>query len=197
MGYSMDTITADCYEGTTCLINKFGITDEHQLAQIEGQITFAKGSELERHPIQGDYDFAHYKAIHKYLFEDIYEWAGEIRRVDISKRGTRFAKAEEIEQLAEACFARLKEENYFKDQGFDEFIDNLVDFYCVTNMLHPFREGNGRTQRIFLSQLIRFAGYDIHFSAINTDELMTATIHAANGVDVYLKRLFADTIVFE
>ena len=70
MGYSMDTITADCYEGTTCLINKFGITDEQQLATIEGQITFAKGSELERQPIQGKFDFAHYKAIHKYLFKE-------------------------------------------------------------------------------------------------------------------------------
>lgn len=194
MGYSIEPITADCYEGTTCLVNKFGITDEQQLAQIEGQITFVKGSELEYHPIQGDFDFAHYKAIHKYLFEDIYESAGEIRRVDISKKGTNFAKADEIEQLAVACFVRLKQENYFKGQSFNEFVENIADFYCVTNMLHPFREGNGRTQRIFLAQLIRFAGYDIHFSNIDTDELMTATIHAANGVDVYLKRLFADAI---
>ncbi len=148
MGYSIDPITADCYEGTTCLRNKFDITDEQQLAQIEGQITFAKGSELERHPIQGDFDFAHYKTIHKFLFEDIYEWAGEIRNVDISKKGTNFAKADEIEQLAAACFARLKAENHFKGQAFDEFVENIVDFYCVTNMLHPFREGNGRTQRI-------------------------------------------------
>ncbi len=194
MGYSIDSITSDCYEGTNCLINKFGITDEQQLSQIEGQITFAKGSELERHPIQGDFDFAHYKAIHKFLFEDIYEWAGEIRRVDISKKGTNFAKADEIEQLAAACFARLKAENHFKGQPFDEFVENIVDFYCVTNMLHPFREGNGRTQRIFLAQLIRFAGYDIHFSTIDTDELMTATIHAANGVDVYLKQLFSNAV---
>ncbi len=192
----MDTITADCYEGTTCLINKFGITDEQQLATIEGQITFAKGSELERQPIQGKFDFAHYKAIHKYLFEDLYEWAGEIRCVDISKKGTRFAKANEIEQLADACFARLKSENFFKGQPFDKFVENIVDFYCVTNMLHPFREGNGRTQRIFLAQLIRFAGYDIHFFAIDTDEMMTATIHAANGVDTYLKHLFKEAIIF-
>ena len=61
-------------------------------------------------------------------------------------------------------------------------------------MLHPFREGNGRTQRIFLAQLIRFAGYDIHLSSIDADELMSATIHAANGVDVYLKQLFTNAI---
>lgn len=194
MGYSIDAITADCYEGTTCLINKFGIKDDKQLSLIEGQISFAKGSELERNPIKGNFDFEHYKAIHKYLFDEIYEWAGKIRTVDMSKKGTNFAKANEIEKLANACFARLKSKNYFKGQEFDEFINNIVDFYCVTNMLHPFREGNGRTQRIFISQLIRYAGYDIDFSSINTDDLMSATIHAANGIDDFLKEIFKNAI---
>ena len=148
MGYSINTITADCYIGTTCLINKFGIKDEKKLSLVEGEITFAKGSELESNPILGNYDFQHYKAIHKYLFEDIYDWAGKIRNVDISKKGTQFAKAEEIEELAGACFSRLKSENYFMNQDFKPFVNNIVDFYCVTNILHPFREGNGRTQRI-------------------------------------------------
>ena len=195
MGYSIDAITADCYEGTTCLINKFGIKDDKQLSLIEGQITFAKGSELERNPIKGDFDFEHYKAIHKYLFEEIYEWAGKVRTVDMSKKGTNFAKANEIERLANACFARLKSENYFKGQEFNDFVSNIVDFYCVTNMLHPFREGNGRTQRIFISQLIRHAGYDIDFTKINTDNLMAATIHAANGIDDFLIEIFKNSIV--
>lgn len=194
MGYSIDPVTADCYEGTACLINKFGIKDDKQLSLVEGQITFAKGSELERNPIKGSFDFRHYKSIHKYLFDEIYDWAGKIRSVDMSKKGTSFAKADGIEQLANACFARLKTENYFKGQEFNEFVSNIVDFYCVTNMLHPFREGNGRTQRIFISQLIRFAGYDINFSSINVDDLMSATVQAANGVDVYLKEIFANAI---
>ena len=194
MGYSIDAITADCYEDTTCLINKFGIKDDEQLSVIEGQITFAKGSKLERDPIKGSFDFEHYKAIHKYLFDDIYEWAGEIRSVDISKKGTNFAKTNEIEQLATACFERLKSANYFKGQSFDEYINSIVDFYCVTNMIHPFREGNGRTQRIFISQLIRFAGYDVDFSTVDADDLMFATIQAASGVDVYLKEIFAKVI---
>jgi cell filamentation protein len=194
MGYSIDAITADCYDGTTCLINKFDIKDDKQLSLIEGQITFAKGSELERNPVKGNFDFEHYKSIHKYLFDEIYEWAGKIRTVDMSKKGTNFAKANEIEKLADACFLRLKSENYFKRQEFDEFISNIVDFYCVTNMLHPFREGNGRTQRIFISQLIRYAGYDIDFSSINTDDLMSATIHAANGIDDFLKEIFKNAI---
>ena len=194
MGYSIEAATADCYDGTTCLINKFGIKDDKQLSFVESQITFAKGSELENNPIKGTFDFEHYKSIHKYLFDEIYDWAGQIRKVNISKKGTKFAKADEIEQLADACFSRLKSKNYFKAQKFDEFIENITDFYCVTNMLHPFREGNGRTQRIFISQLIRNAGYDIDFLDINTDDLMTATIQASNGVDVYLKEIFANAV---
>jgi len=97
--------------------------------------------------------------------------------------------------LQNACFKRLKDENYFKGQEFHEYISNIVDFYCVTNMIHPFREGNGRTQRIFISQLIRLAGYDIDFSKIDTNNLMSATIHAAGGVDVFLKEIFNNTIV--
>ena len=194
MGYSIEAATADCYDGTTCLINKFGIKDDKQLSFVESQITFAKGSELENNPIKGNFDFEHYKSIHKYLFDEIYDWAGQIRKVNISKKGTKFAKADEIEQLADACFSRLKSKNYFKAQKFDEFIENITDFYCVTNMLHPFREGNGRTQRIFISQLIRNAGYDIDFLDINTDDLMTATIQASNGVDVYLIEIFANAV---
>ena len=75
-----------------------------------------------------------------------------------------------------------------------EFVDEIVDFYCTTNMLHPFREGNGRTQRLFISQLIRHNGYDFNFSDIDTDELMIATIHSANGVTDFLRDIFLKNI---
>ena len=65
MGYSLDPSAANCYEGTTCLINKLNIRDEQQLASIEADITFAKTSALEKQPWEGSFDFAHYKAIHR------------------------------------------------------------------------------------------------------------------------------------
>ena len=194
MGYSIDAVTNDCYDGTTCLINKFQIKDEGLLSEIESRITFAKATELERNPVEGNFDFEHYKAIHRYLFDEIYEWAGTTRTINISKKGTQFIKVDEIDKIAIAIFKRLKEKNYFKNQSKNEFVDNIVDFYCATNSLHPFREGNGRAQRVFLSQLIRNAGYDIDFSNANTDELMIATIHAANGVTVYIKEIFEKII---
>lgn len=194
MGYDINASTSNCYEGTTCLINKLGITDESKLKEFEGAVTFAKASELEKNPISTAFDIEHYRAIHKYLFEDIYDWAGEYRTVNLSKKGTKFAPADKISDLMTACFTRLKENDFFQGNSFDVFVENIVDFYCVTNMIHPFREGNGRTQRIFITQLIRYNDYDIDFSSIDKDELMIATIQSANGVTDYLKNIFHNSI---
>jgi len=124
----------------------------------------------------------------------LYDWAGIVRTVNLSKKGTLFVKADNIDEIATACFERLKKHNYFKNLNIDEFIEKMTDFYCVTNILHPFREGNGRTQRVFLSQLAFNAGYEMDFSSIDTDKLMLATIHAANGVDTYLMDVLKEII---
>ncbi len=194
MSYSITSITNDCYEGTSCLINKFDIQDEKQLDIVEAEITLAKISILQQAPIDGNFDFDHYKAIHKFIFEDLYDWAGTTRTVDISKKGTSFVKAENIEEIATACFKRLKNQNYFKNLELKHFVEKITDFYCVTNSLHPFREGNGRTQRAFLSQLASNAGYEIDFGKMDADELMIATIQAANGVDTYLNDVLRKSI---
>ena len=89
---------------------------------------------------------------------------------------------------------RLAELNFFCDEGVDPFVEHITEFYCDTNRLHPFREGNGRTQRVFLTQLIRHAGYDIDFGNMDMVELMIATIYAANGVTDYVERIFRESI---
>ena len=142
MSYSIDAITDNCYEGTSCLINKLDIRDEKQLDVVEAQITVAKISMLQQNPIDGNFNFEHYKAIH--IFEDLYDWAGIPRVVDISKKGTLFVAAKNIDEIATACFERLKNQNYFKD--------------------------------------------------LDTDELMVATIQAANGVDTCLRDVLREII---
>lgn len=194
MKYSLDSLTDDCYKGTSCLINKLDIRDTRQLEIVESHITLAKISMLQQNPINGNFDFEHYKAIHKFLFEDLYDWAGVVRTVNISKKGYSFAKADDIERIAIACFNRLKNQNFFKNLNLEDFVERITDFYCVTNSLHPFREGNGRTQRLFLSQLSLEAGYEMDFTKIDTDQLMIATIHAANGIDAYLKDTLREII---
>ena len=195
MGYSIDPISANCYPGTTVLINKLDIRDEETLIEAEAMATYINAAKLEDTPIDGAFDFDHYRAIHRFLFSDLYDWAGEIRTVDISKKGTRFTPVENIEDRAALIFERLRKRNYFKGLPHDEFIEEIVDFYCVINALHPFREGNGRTQRAFLAQLIRNAGYDINFADVDTELLMIATIQSSQGVTDLLKQLFNASII--
>ena len=194
MSYSTDPITMDCYEGTTCLINKFNITDEEKLTSLEADISLMKSAQLEKSDMKADFNEEDYKELHRYLLGDIYDWAGEYRSINMTKKGTKFAECDRIPELMNRCFARLKKLNYFLDTDFDEFIDELVDFYCTINHIHPFREGNGRVQRVFITQLVRYNGCDINFSQINTDDLMVATIHSAQGVTDYLHDIFYRSI---
>lgn len=194
MAYSIDPIQDNCYPGTTVLINKLDIRDEATLNKAETLATFVNASKLEQNPLEGGFDFAHYKAVHHFLFSDLYDWAGQIRTVNISKKGTRFCPAEKIEQRADLIFGRLKACNCYRGLPHDEFVEEIVGFYCATNELHPFREGNGRTQRAFLTQLIRSAGYDINWADVHGDLLMIATIQAAQGVMDLLRQVFHDGI---
>ena len=130
----------------------------------------------------------------KFLFEDIYDWAGKFRTIDISKKGTVFAKHQNVEKLLNNALNRLKEQNYFKDLYNDNFIEAIADFYLVTNHIHPFREGNGRTQRIFISQLLKYSDREIDFFEIDSNELIIATIQASNGVKDNLINIFKKII---
>ena len=194
MGYSINPISVNCYPDTTVLINKFDIRDEEKLNEVESVLASARFAEWLNAPKADSFDFEHYKAIHHFLFSDLYDWAGQIRTVNISKKGTKFTSAENIEAQATLIFKRLKNCNCFKGLAHAEFVDEIVDFYCVTNALHPFREGNGRTQRIYFTQLIRHYGYDINFADMDTDLLMIATIQSAQGVTDMLKQLFVESI---
>jgi len=194
MSYSLDPIEANCYPGTTVLINKYDEHDEETLSDLEANLVSARAAILEQRPMPGFFDFSHYKSIHRFLFEDLYDWAGQIRTVNISKKGTRFCPFDQIEQQAGMLFERLRYEKYFIGLKQGVFVEEITDFYCATNDLHPFREGNGRAQRAFITQLIRHAGYDIDFADIDEDLLMIATIQSAGGVTDALRKIFMEAV---
>ncbi|MBE6534337.1 MAG: cell filamentation protein Fic [Ruminococcaceae bacterium] len=194
MAYSLNPSSDNCYEGTTCLVNKLGIRDEKRLSEVEAQITFAKAVMLEETPIDDDFGFEHFKKIHEFLLCDLYEWAGQVRTIDISKKRTKFLDAASIESIGAKCFAKVKD-GYFENLSFDEFVKRIAEFYNDVNYIHPFREGNGRTQRIYFTQLIRHYGYDINFADVDTDELMIATIQASSGVMDFLVEFFENSII--
>lgn len=194
MPYSLDSLQDGCYEGSTVLINKFDIRDEKRLDAMEQSVTsmlIAKAS-IEIPFENVDFDF--YKNLHKYVFSDIYDWAGTVRKVDMSKKGTSFCPADKIEERGGKIFKRLKENEYLKVFRDDEFIIEFTDLYCDLNILHPFREGNGRIQRLFLSMLVNYLGRRLDFSEIDKDELMIATIKSVSGDIFMLRDIFREYI---
>lgn len=194
MAYSIDPVSDGCYPGTSVLINKLDIRDDKVLKRAEDVFVTPHIVEWLYITPLDTFDFSHYKEIHRFLFSDLYDWAGQVRHVNISKKGTRFCPADKIEELAELIFARLKSLNFFRQMPRNDFIEEITDLYCSTNDLHPFREGNGRTQRVFLRQLIQSAGYDICWEEIDRDLLIIASIQAAHGVTDLLRQIFQEYI---
>lgn len=102
--------------------------------------------------LKANFDFEDYKAIHRELFSDLYEWAGMPRNINLSKQGTVFCSYEKIDDLGKRIFSRLKKLNYLVGLDREKFVCEIADLYDTINRLHPFREGNGRTQRVFFIQ---------------------------------------------
>lgn len=194
MAYSITASHDSCYPGTTILINKLGIKDQHALDEAERIAVTYHAARLEAAPPNGPFTFDYYRMLHQQLFSDLYDWAGTLRSIDLSKKGTHFYPAKDLEALGSAMFQRLQNENELCDLPFHSFIAAISEFYHDLNMLHPFREGNGRTQRLFITLLVRRAGYNIDFADCDTDLLMTATIYAAQGIMDHLRAFFESNI---
>ncbi|MGN0194051.1 MAG: Fic/DOC family protein [Pseudoramibacter sp.] len=164
-----------CYPGTSVLINKFNIRDKNKLFEVERRLSLARALLLKKQPIQGNFDLRHLQAIHKYLFSDIYKWAGEIRTVDIGK-GSVFCHAAYIEDQARQLFNTLRDEHYLENISDIETISKKLAYYLSEiNAIHPFREGNGRTQRAFIELLAAHNGFELSFSAASKEEMLTAS----------------------
>lgn len=192
--YEISGTQEDCYPGTTVLVNRFQIQDQKQLSLIEQKLVTGLAAKLEKDTVFENVDFNYYKALHKSLFGDLYQWAGTVRKITISKKGTVFCRAEEIERIGRELFARLKRQNYLTGLDDDTFIEELTELYDDLNMLHPFREGNGRTLRLFISLLVRNTGRRIYFDHCDIDLLTIATIYAAQGSKDLLRQFFSEIV---
>lgn len=162
------------YENSDVLINKLNIRDEALFDEAETQfnILAAMGIEFDSPP----YDFAYFCQLHKWLFDDLFEWAGHCRTIDISKDDTRFCHVSRLAQEATRLFNQLEAERYLVGLPFDELIERLAQYYCDINVLHPFREGNGRTQRILFEHIVINCGYNINFSGVTAEQWLNANI---------------------
>ena len=170
--YSYEWDEQYCYPHSNVLKNKLGITDSDTLLTAERELTSLKLASAKLNYIKGSFDFDHLRRIHRYLFGDIYTWAGKIRNVDIAK-GNQFCLCYNIERYAQSIFQKLNRENFLIDSS--NVPIRLAYYLSEINVLHPFREGNGRTQRLFIEYLANIAGYKVDFSDVSAQEMIVAS----------------------
>lgn len=179
--------------GADILKNKLGITDAQELQQAERRLTALRIIELRQKPIPGKFDLDHLKKIHKHIFQDLYKWAGQVRTVNISK-GDVFCLPEHIGSAGKEIFDKLAKADYSKGLSADQFAEKAGALLSDINHLHPFREGNGRTQREFVLQVARNAGYNLEWSKITDERMIEASKESMRGRDDKLVGIIKDII---
>ncbi|HWB10550.1 MAG TPA: Fic family protein [Pirellulales bacterium] len=166
---------------TGVLKNRLGLGSEAELEKAEVSFASIRSYQLRQTPLPGDFDLTHLKAIHRYLFQDVYDWAGEIRSVDISRGDTTFAHHRHIEAAAELIFRRLAKEKHLSGLGIEAFSERAGHYLGEINAVHPFREGNGRAQRQFISHLAYHCGFILDWEHLGRPEMIRASIESFNG----------------
>lgn len=174
---------------TGILRNLLGIEDQATLDRAESSLSFLQAAKLLEQPVSGNFDLAHLQLIHRRLFGDVYDWAGEIRQGEIQKGDTIFARYLMIDSAARRLFGQLADEDHLRGLDQNEFSQRSAFYLGEINVLHPFREGNGRTQREFIGQLAREAGHNIEWTGIQQAEMIQASIDAYNGNSEGLARI--------
>jgi cell filamentation protein len=175
MGSMTENSDPYLYPGTSVLKNLRGLTDPELLARFEARQTHRRIAELIDTPVVGGFDVAHLKAIHRHIFQDVYEWAGEFRTVNISKSGHLFGLATFLEPALQQILAKLAAEKHLVGLDAENFIERSAYFIGELNAAHPFREGNGRTQREFIRELGLKAGHYIDWRSTATEKMTDAS----------------------
>jgi cell filamentation protein len=141
-------------------------------------------------PLRRSFDLVHLTTLHGWLFQDIYDWAGAIRNVAITKGSSVFANPRYIEEQARALFAKLHSESLLRHVSVENLPARLASYYGDLNTLHPFREGNGRAQRLLFRQLLGPRGLRLNWTGVTSDEKIRGCIASYNGDDAPLAALF-------
>jgi cell filamentation protein len=152
------------YPGTAVLRNKEDIRDRHDL---EGFERMATASRMETLPDDISISMEGYREIHRYIFQDVYDWAGQSRTVAIAKSNDLFCLVPYIDRELARRFEAIQAESCLRGLSAQEFAARAADHICELNAIHPFREGNGRTLRAFLAVLGRQAGHEVDMRRID------------------------------
>lgn len=186
--------------------NRLGITDAAELQARETAISsvrLAQMQQLER-PV-GRFDLDHLREIHRRAFGDVYEWAGKTRGewttiegerfmppAGLMKGGTRFADGPMVEPFLRSTFRQLERDDQLRGLSRPEFAGKAAELMGDMNAAHPFREGNGRTQREFMRELGVEAGHQLNFSVVSQARMVQVSIESARGNNEGLRRMLLE-----
>ncbi|HPV81109.1 MAG: Fic family protein [Nigerium sp.] len=152
------------------LRNKVGARTKVALEDAEGDLSFARLMQLMDHPPKATGDVDELRAIHRHLFQDVYVWAGEARIVDVRKNvegADWFLPVLMIGRAAGYAAEELRSDNHLRGLDRESFIERLAYHYDQFNYIHPFREGNGRTQRVFWNRVARDASWQLDWRGVH------------------------------
>ena len=165
------------YKNSTVLKNKLNITTEEKLKEYETKIVALKLASIDKADFKKTYDEEHLKAIHKYLFEDVYDFAGQYRLENITKDNFIFSQYQYIDENIKEVFKKTNIQS-LEDLPFEQLIIKLSDFMTDLNVLHPFREGNGRATREFIREFLDKLGFEINWFEIDYNYILRASMLA-------------------
>lgn len=182
------------YPDSTVLRNKFGTRSASKLARLEYAATAARLDEMRRWPLPDRFDLEVLKRLHGHIFQDVYDWAGSIRTVDIARAGQMFCRPAFLESEGKRLAATLAKENLLRGLDRAAFVERLAEHYGDWNALHPFREGNGRATREFFRQLAKLAGYELDLTKIERGAWNEASARSFKGDTKPLRDVFASAV---
>ena len=171
------------------LKNKYGITDPAKLAVVERAAAYQRILQLETQPIAGNFDFDHLKKIHQFILQDVYDWAGTLRTRDTGAVGMNLphCRPEHIENQAAFIFRGIAKDNFPQGLPKDRAVDRLAYHWGETTVLHPFRDGNSRTQRVFFDELLKSSGWTIDWQKVHASAVQAARYVAMEATHTPLR----------
>lgn len=183
-----------CYPDTSILINRLDIHDKDKLLTAETSLVAIRLYQLQKKPMRGNFDYSHLCRIHHYIFQDLYDWAGETRTVNIAKTSL-FCLVQFIQSYANSIFPAYFNDCMQAKDDPEEFFHVFTEHYANLNALHPFREGNGRSQREYCRELCLECGYAFDLRHTNHEEMLSASIESLDkGSNAGLEAIFQKCI---
>lgn len=169
---------------TGFLRNQLDASSHEEIDLAAAQFLAERVEVIEQGRVPCTGDRVHLQTIHQLIFDGVFEWAGQFRKTDIDKQGTDFTPAMQVDEAVDALFAELAAEDLLRGLPRPTFVHRLAYYYAALNHIHPFREGNGRTQRLFWSQVALNAGWYLDWDKMSKADNTEASRAASQDGDL-------------